>query len=70
VIDRKNRGRNVETPDPEQIKSARVAAGLTQTQAGALVFTGCRGWQKWESGDNRMHPSIWRDWNTQIKAGK
>jgi DNA-binding transcriptional regulator YiaG len=46
-------------PSPAQIKSARLAAGLTQTQAARLVHGTCRMWQYWESGDRRMHPAIW-----------
>jgi DNA-binding transcriptional regulator YiaG len=47
-------------PSPEQIKSARLAAGLTQTQAARLVHGTCRMWQYWEAGQRRMHPAIWQ----------
>jgi DNA-binding transcriptional regulator YiaG len=46
-------------PTPEQIKAARKAAGITQTEAGALVHTTVRVWQQWEKGDRRMHPAFW-----------
>lgn len=46
-------------PAPAEILAAREAAGLTQTAAGALVFTTCRVWQQWEAGDRRMHPAFW-----------
>jgi len=46
-------------PTPEQIKAKREAAGLTQTEAGALVHTTCRTWQQWEAGDRGMHPAFW-----------
>lgn len=46
-------------PDPATIRATRVAAGLTQTAAGALVHTTCRVWQQWEAGDRRMHPAFW-----------
>jgi len=51
-------------PSPAEIKAARHAAGLTQTQAGALVHVPCRTWQKWEAdagtADHRkMHPAFW-----------
>ena len=46
-------------PSPEHIRAARVAAGLTQTAAGALVHSTCRSWQQWEAGDRRMHPAFW-----------
>lgn len=47
------------SPTPRQIKMARKAAGLSQTAAGALVYTVCRVWQHWEAGDSAMHPAFW-----------
>jgi DNA-binding transcriptional regulator YiaG len=58
-------GRN---PKPAEILAARQKAGLTQTEAGALLFTTCRVWQQWEAGDRRMHPSFWELFN--IKTGR
>jgi DNA-binding XRE family transcriptional regulator len=51
-------------PSPQAIRAAREQAGLTQTQAGALVHTTCRTWQQWEAEpgtkDHRaMHPAFW-----------
>lgn len=46
-------------PTPEEIISARKAAGLTQTAAGGMVHTTCRVWQQWEAGERRMHPGFW-----------
>ena len=51
-------------PTPTEIKAARLAAGLTQTQAAALVYVHPRNWQKWEadkslSTHRAMHPAIW-----------
>lgn len=46
-------------PAPADIRAARKAAGLTQTQAGEMVHSSCRAWQQWESGDRRMHPATW-----------
>lgn len=54
------------TPKPAAIKRLRESYGLTQTQAGELVFTTCRVWQQWEAGDRRMHPASWQLF--QIKA--
>lgn len=54
------------SPRPEAIRRARIAAGLTQTDAAALIFCSLRGWQDWESGARRLHPSMWRDWQNQI----
>lgn len=55
-------------PTPEAIRAAREAAGLTQTEAGALVYAGLRAWQEWEAGARRMHPGLWELW--QLKAGQ
>lgn len=46
-------------PTPEAIKAAREAAGLSQTEAGALIYSGLRSWQHWEAGERRMHPAMW-----------
>jgi putative transcriptional regulator len=45
-------------PAPADIKTARVAAGLTQTEAAALVHAGLKTWQNWESegGEARKIP--------------
>ena len=46
------------TPDKYTIRSARAEAGLTQTQAAALVYHGLRSWQHWEAGERAMQPAI------------
>ena len=46
-------------PSPADILSGRVAAGLTQSEAAALVHGSLRAWQQWEAGDRRMHPGLW-----------
>ena len=46
-------------PAPAEIKRAREAAGLTQTEAAALLHATCRAWQQWEAGDRSMHPAFW-----------
>ena len=46
-------------PKPEDIKAARLEAGLTQKEAGELVYSTCRAWQYWEAGQRKMHPAIW-----------
>jgi DNA-binding transcriptional regulator YiaG len=50
-------------PSPEEIRAARKEAELTQTAAGALLYTTCRVWQQWEAGDRRMHPAFWELFN-------
>ncbi len=47
------------SPAPAEIRSARQAAGLTQTQAASLVLSPLRRWQDWEAGTHRMHPGLW-----------
>lgn len=49
----------MEGPTPAQVIAGREAAGLTQATAGALVHSHLRTWQKWESGESKMHPAFW-----------
>lgn len=46
------------SPKPASIRRARMEAGLTQTEAAALLHTTCRVWQQWEAGDRKMHPAF------------
>lgn len=46
-------------PTPVDIRTARQTAGLTQTEAAALIHCTLRGWQDWERGRRRMHPAFW-----------
>ncbi len=39
---------------PSEIRAARLAAGLTQRQAAALICYSRRAWQEWEGGRRRM----------------
>ncbi len=45
--------------NPKQIKSKRLALGLTQTKAADVIYSKLRTWQDWESGRNTMHPALW-----------
>lgn len=45
-------------PTPAAILQAREAAGLSQAEAGALIYAGLRSWQHWEWGTRRMHPAM------------
>jgi len=45
-------------PTPEIIRAQREVFGHTQTQAAAMLYSGVRKWQKWEAGDDRMHPAL------------
>lgn len=49
-------------PSAEAVFMARQAAGLTQTQAAALIYCTLRAWQQWESGERRMHPAFFELW--------
>lgn len=46
-------------PTPENIKLARKAAGLTQSQAAAIIYRTKRNWQQWEGGERRMDLALW-----------
>lgn len=46
-------------PSPAEIREAREKAGLTQTEAGDLLYVSLRGWQKWEGAERPMHPAFW-----------
>lgn len=54
-------------PTKSEIRAAREAAGLTQTQAADMVRSTCRAWQQWEAGDRRMHPAFWELFNLKVK---
>lgn len=42
-------------PTTDQIQAARLGAGLTKKQAASIVFCTSRAWERWESGDRKMH---------------
>ncbi|TAM12888.1 MAG: XRE family transcriptional regulator [Nevskiaceae bacterium] len=46
------------SPTPAAVRNARVAAGLTQTEAAKTVRASLRGWQQWEAGDRAMPPGL------------
>ena len=55
--------RPARNPTAAEVRAAREAAGLTQSQAAGLVHATPRNWQQWEqdAGVNcrRMHPGLW-----------
>ena len=55
---RSRRSTPAANPKPEEVRQARESAGLSQSAAAGLVYSGLRTWQHWESGDRRMHPAI------------
>ena len=46
-------------PTPADVKSARVAAGLTQKQAAAVIHKKLLAWQRYESGDRSMDCALY-----------
>lgn len=55
------------TPTPTEIKQARKEAGLTQTEAGALIYKSMRAWQQWEWDQRRMDAAYWELFSIKIK---
>lgn len=58
------------TPTPSEVKTARIAAGLTQKQSGELVCTGLRTWQKWEDegpSGRGMSAAVWLLFSLQLQ---
>jgi DNA-binding XRE family transcriptional regulator len=47
------------SPPPEHVRHIRLAARLTQRQAGRLVHLSLRTWQRIEYGSNPIHPGLW-----------
>ena len=55
-------------PSPTDIREARIRAGLTQAQAGAVVGTSRRGWQNWENGTRNMPAAKWELFQIKVKG--
>ena len=55
-------------PPPSEIRAAREAAGLTQTQAGELIHGSRRAWQDYEAGNRKMHPGLWELFQSKAQA--
>jgi DNA-binding transcriptional regulator YiaG len=47
------------TPTPDQIRTVRQSAGLSQTAAATLIYSTLRTWQDWEAGKAKMHAGLW-----------
>lgn len=54
------------TPSVQEIRTARLDAGLTQEHAAALIWYSEITWKQWEGGVRRMHPCTW--WAFQQRA--
>lgn len=57
----------MDKPTPATIRAARKAAGMTQAEAGALVYHARRSWQDWERGERAMDQAVFELF--QIKTG-
>lgn len=55
-------------PLPVEIRRARVAAGLSQTEAAAILYRSYRCWWDWERGEKPMRPELWELW--RVKVGR
>lgn len=52
-----------QSPLPEDVRKAREVSGLTQKQAGAVIYGTEKGWQNYEAAltageSRRMHPGL------------
>ena len=55
-------------PTPEEVRAARNAAGLTQTEAAAVVYCTLSAWQRWEQGERSMHPATFELFSLKVHA--
>jgi DNA-binding XRE family transcriptional regulator len=53
-------------PSPSDIRDARAAAGLTQTEAAAVIGYSLRGWQDLEAGLGRINSVLWAAWRIRV----
>lgn len=61
-------GESLAPPKPAEIRAARVAAGLSVTDAAALVHTYDRRWRHWECGKHRMEAAVWELFQIKLAA--
>ena len=47
-----------QSPVAAAIRDARIAAGLTQSEAAETARVSLRTWQHWEAGDRAMPPGL------------
>ncbi len=52
-------------PSPEEIKQARLDAGLTQRAAADLLYLDTNTWKSWEYGINPMPQDRWEHFLTK-----
>lgn len=46
------------SPRPDEIRAARLKAGLTQQEAAALIGYTLRAWESWEGGKRGMRRAL------------
>lgn len=45
-------------PTPDEIRTARKKSGLTQEQAGKLVYVTMTSWMRYETAKSNIHPGL------------
>ncbi len=59
----------MKTPTPEEIKAARIKAGLSQERSAEIVGREMRTWQYWENGDHNMPKGLWELYISKTQSG-
>jgi putative transcriptional regulator len=63
LVNHPNRSRRSDAlapvPTPDDLRALRQRAGLSQTEAAALVYATLNGYQRWEQGERRMQAAAW-----------
>lgn len=57
-------------PKPDEIRAARTQAGLTQTEAAALLGVTRVHWARYEAGTRNLSASQWKYWLHVAGLGK
>lgn len=58
----------MKSPTKEEVREARAKAGLTQAEAGELVYMTRAAWSQVELGSNKLHPAVWELWLEKAKT--
>jgi DNA-binding transcriptional regulator YiaG len=56
-------------PTPDQIRTIRLASGLTQAASAALIYAADRTWRQWEAGDAAMPRAAVELWCLALVRG-
>lgn len=57
-------------PTPDQIKNARVRAGISQSKAASLLDVSIHIYQAWEQGLQPMPPASWETFERETARAK